>query len=81
MTDQIIVILCSLALGYGLGFLIRYYLDEKQEKINRIERSDFDDGIKYNNEGGKTLQEMVDSKYDPENYFAGLGRNYHNERT
>tara|TARA_R100000329_G_scaffold102821_1_gene84596 strand:+ start:322 stop:567 length:246 start_codon:yes stop_codon:yes gene_type:complete len=81
MTDQIIVILCSLALGYGLGFLIRYYLDEKQEKINRIERSDFDDGIKYNNEGGKTLQEMVDSKNDPENYFAGLGRNYHNERT
>lgn len=79
MTDQIIVILCSLALGYGLGFLIRYYLDEKQEKINRIERSDFDDGIKYNNEGGKTLQEMVDSKNDPENYFAGLGRNYHNE--
>ena len=79
MTDQIIVILCSLALGYGLGFLIRYYLDEKKEKINRIERSDFDDGIKYNNEGGKTLQEMVDSKNDPENYFAGLGRNYHNE--
>mgnify|MGYP003112502207 FL=1 len=79
MTDQIILILCSVAFGYGLGFIIRYYLDEKQEKINTIERSDFDDGIKYNNEGGKTLQEMVDSKNDPENYFAGLGRNYHNE--
>ena len=79
MRDQIILMLCSAGLGYGLGFIIRYYIDEKQEKINRIERSDFDDGIKYNNEGGKTLQEMVDSKNDPENYFAGLGRNYHNE--
>jgi hypothetical protein len=24
---------------------------------------------------------MVDSKNDPENFFAGLGRNYHNEWT
>ena len=81
MTDQIIIILGSMALGYGLGFIVRLIIDDKKEKINRLERSDFDDGIKYNNEGGPTLQEMVDSKYDPENYFAGLGRNYHNERT
>ena len=81
MTDQLLLILCSLAIGYGLGFVVRFIIDDKREKINQIERSDFDDGIKYNNEGGKTLQEMVDSKYDPENYFAGKGRNYHNERT
>tara|TARA_B000000565_G_scaffold136570_1_gene103136 strand:- start:951 stop:1196 length:246 start_codon:yes stop_codon:yes gene_type:complete len=81
MTDQIIIILGSMALGYGLGFIVRLIIDDKKEKINRLERSDFDDGVKYNNVGGPTLQEMVDSKYDPENYFAGKGRNYHNERT
>ena len=27
------------------------------------------DGTDYNNVGGKTLKDMVDSEYDPENYL------------
>ena len=79
MTSQIFLLLGSCAFGYWLSFIIKYVLDSKKQKINKLERSDFDEGIHYNNQGGKTLQEMVNSKYDPENYFAGLGRNYHNE--
>ena len=31
------------------------------------------DGKDYNNVGGITLQDMVDSEYDPENYFKPEG--------
>ena len=31
------------------------------------------DGTDYNNVGGKTLKEIVDSEYDPENYFKPEG--------
>ena len=31
------------------------------------------DSTDYNNFGGKTLQDMVDSEYDPENYFKPEG--------
>ena len=31
------------------------------------------DGTDYNNVGGKTLKDMVDSEYDPENYFKPEG--------
>ena len=28
------------------------------------------DSLKYNNVGGKTLREIIDSKFDPENYLG-----------
>ena len=31
------------------------------------------DGTDYNNVGGKTLKDIVDSEYDPENYFKKEG--------
>ena len=31
------------------------------------------DGTDYNNVCGKTLKDMVDSEYDPENYFKPEG--------
>ena len=31
------------------------------------------DGTDYNNVGGKTLKDIVDSEYDPENYFKPEG--------
>ena len=32
-----------------------------------------DEGLDYNNASGRTLQEMVDSEFDPENYFKVEG--------
>ena len=31
------------------------------------------DSVDYNNSRERTLQEMIDSKYDPENYFRAEG--------
>ena len=33
------------------------------------------DGTDYNNVGGRTLKDIVDSEYDPENYFKPEGTN------
>lgn len=33
------------------------------------------DDIDYNNSSGRTLQEIVDSEFDPENYFKVKGTN------
>ena len=52
MTSQIFLLLGSCAFGYGLNYIIRYVLDSKKQKINKLERSDFDEGIHYNNQGG-----------------------------
>ena len=67
---DVMALLIAIAFGYWLGFIIRYIIDEKKEKIMSSERSDFDDAVKYN-----------DFKEDPEKYSSGKGRNYHSVRT
>ena len=49
-------------LSVGLTWITVYITKDK--KLN---------GRDYNNVGGKTLKDMVDSEYDPENYFKKEG--------
>ena len=49
-------------LSVGLTWITVYITKDK--KLN---------GTDYNNVGGKTLKDMVDSEYDPENYFKKEG--------
>lgn len=54
--------------GFGLGWASVWFIFCMKE-IKEIEI----DVLEYNNVGGKTLKEMIDSKYDPENYFKPEG--------
>ena len=49
-------------LSVGLTWITVYITNDK--KLN---------GKDYNNVGGKTLKDIVDSEYDPENYFKKEG--------
>ena len=59
--DMFISFLCGFALGWGSVWTI-FSLGELKT-LNQ-------DSLKYNNVGGKTLREIIDSKFDPENYLG-----------
>lgn len=56
------------AAGFALGWASAWFV-----QCIPLLKDNEDEGLEYNNVGGKTLQEMVDSKYDPENYFKPEG--------
>ena len=58
----------SFSAGFAIGWASVWFIFCMKE-IKEIEI----DVLEYNNVGGKTLKEMIDSKYDPENYFKPEG--------
>ena len=62
--EVFIAFLAGFAIGWGSVWFIF--------SMKEIKNTD-DDGVNYNNFGGKTLKEIINSKYDPENYFRKEG--------
>ena len=58
----------SFSAGFAIGWASVWFIFSMKE-VKEIEI----DVLEYNNVGGKTLKEMIDSKYDPENYFKPEG--------
>ena len=59
----------SFAIGFALGWVSAWFV-----QCMPLFKEDEDlEAIYYNNNGGRTLKEIVDSKYDPENYFKPEG--------
>lgn len=58
----------SFLAGFSIGWGSVWFIFSMKE----IKNTD-DDGVNYNNFGGKTLKEIINSKYDPENYFRKEG--------
>lgn len=58
-------IFVTLAIGFALGWGSVWTIFSLGE-LKTLNQ----DSLKYNNVGGKTLREIIDSKFDPENYLG-----------
>ena len=59
----------SFASGFAIGWASAWFV----QCIPLFKEDEDLEGLYYNNNGGRTLKEIVDSKYDPENYFKPEG--------
>ena len=59
--EVFISFLCGFALGWASVWFIF--------SIGELKAIDHE-SLEYNNVGGKTLKEIIDSKHDPENYLG-----------
>ena len=54
----------SFLAGFSIGWASVWFIFCMGE-LKAIDK----ESLEYNNGGGKTLREIIDSKFDPENYF------------
>lgn len=63
--DIFITLLIGFALGWGASWFV--------QSLPMFKEDGDLEGLYYNKNGGRTLKEIVDSEYDPENYFKPEG--------